>query len=371
MQESPQARTRVFIVEDEAVIAMDLRERLESIGYEVCGLAAQGEKAVPAIVEVRPDLVLMDIHLAGPMDGVEAARQLSELHPAPVVFLTAYADAQIVARVAEVSAYGYLVKPFEERELHATLQVALARASAHAQLDAAVDARTQELQVALRDMESFSYCIAHDLRAPLRAMSGYATLIAQRHAETLPPDAVQMLGKVDLAARRMSLLIDGLLEFSRLGKQPLHRQTVNMHQLAEHAANELRPQDGARRVEVRIGEMPDLQGDPMLLDQVWRNLFANAFKFSATRDAARVDAGFDAARGAWFVRDNGVGFDMRHADKLFRPFARLHAADQFEGVGVGLAHSARIVQRHGGRLWADASPDRGATFYLEIPACPA
>ena len=362
-------RTRVFVVEDEAVIAMDLRERLTALGYAVCGSAAQGETAVDAIADLRPDLVLMDIHLAGAIDGVEAAQQLRQRHDAPVVFLTAYADAAVINRALQVSAYGYLVKPFEERELHATLQVALARAQANAELDARVVERTKALREALADMESFSYSIAHDLRAPLRAMSGYASLIAQRQGAGLDAQSLQMLGKIDAAAVRMSLLIDGLLEFARLGREALRQQPVPMRRLVEHACSELQAQAGARRLELRIGDMPDALGDPVMIQQVWRNLLSNAFKFSAGRDPALIEAGFDPALGAWYVRDDGAGFDMRYADKLFRPFSRLHGANEFEGVGIGLAHVARIVQRHGGKIWAVAEPGQGATFYLELPRC--
>jgi light-regulated signal transduction histidine kinase (bacteriophytochrome) len=261
------------------------------------------------------------------------------------------------------------VKPFEERELHATLQVALARAHEHAELDARVAERTKELRQALADMESFSYCIAHDLRAPLRAMSGYATLIAQRHGAGLDAQAVQMLAKIDLAAGRMSALIDGLLEFSRLGRQAVRQHPVRMRHLAEGAGSELRAQAGARQLDIRIGDMPDALGDPMMIDQVWRNLFSNAFKFTAGRDSALIEAGFDTALGAWFVRDNGAGFDMKYVEKLFRPFSRLHGSHEFDGVGIGLAHVARIMQRHGGRVWAEAVPEKGATFYMEIPQC--
>lgn len=363
-------RTRVFVVEDEAVIAMDVSERLTALGYTVCGSAADGETAVQAIVDAKPDLVLMDVHLAGAIDGVEVARRLRERHDAPVVFLTAYADPEMIDRVSQASAYGYLVKPFEERELHATLQVALARARASAELDARVAERTTELREALADMESFSYCIAHDLRAPLRAMSGYAGLIAQRQGARLDEQSLQMLAKIDVATGRMSLLIDGLLDFARLGRQALRHHPVEMRRLADQAGSELQAQAGARRLDIRIGDMPDALGDPVMIEQVWRNLFSNAFKFSSGRDPALIEAGFDAALGAWFVRDNGAGFDMKYADKLFRPFSRLHGINEFDGVGVGLAHVARIVQRHGGRIWADAAPGRGATFYLEIPRCP-
>jgi len=363
------ARIRVFVVEDESVIAMDLRERLAAMGYAVCGSAADGEEAVQAIVDAQPDIVLMDVHLAGAMDGVEAARRLRERHDAPVVFLTAYADPEVIERASQTSAYGYLVKPFEERELHATLQVALARARANAELDARVDERTKELREALADMESFSYCIAHDLRAPLRAMSSYATLITQRQGASLDPQSLQMLGKIDLAAGRMSLLIDGLLEFARLGRQALRQHAVDMRRLADQAASELQAQAGTRRLDIRIGDMPDALGDPMLIEQVWRNLFSNAFKFSSARDPALIEAGFDTTLGAWFVRDNGAGFDMRYADKLFRPFSRLHGIHEFDGVGIGLAHVARIAHRHGGRIWAEAAPGQGATFYLDVPRC--
>jgi len=166
----------------------------------------------------------------------------------------------------------------------------------------------------------------------------------------------------------MALLVDGLLDFSRLGRKPVTKSAVVMAELAASVADELRGKRDARRAEIRIGAIPACSGDPVLLRQVWWNLLDNALKYSRQRERALIEVGYDPDAGAYRVRDNGVGFDMRHATKLFGVFERLHADSEFEGTGIGLANAARIVLRHGGRIWCEALPGQGATFYFSLPA---
>ena len=232
--------------------------------------------------------------------------------------------------------------------------------------------RQEALEAANRELESFSYSVSHDLRAPLRHIDGYARMLREDVGPTLPAEARRYLDTIVDSARRMGMLIDDLLAFSRLGRKPLASRSVDMTELARGALEEVRAQAGAEPAPglVEIDDLPAAEGDPVLLRQVWTNLLANALKYSRTRgDAARVRVA-GARQGDllhYSVTDNGVGFDMRYADKLFGVFQRLHTQDEFEGTGVGLAIVQRIVGRHGGSVSASAEPGRGACFSFQLP----
>ena len=224
-----------------------------------------------------------------------------------------------------------------------------------------------ELRLANEQLEAFSYSVSHDLRAPLRAIDGYANLVLLQPDVVLPGPAGERLHKVSASARQMARLIDALLAFSRLARQAVQRRRVDVGALAAACAEELR---GEHTAAVQIGALPAAHADPELLRQVLANLIGNALKYSARAAAPRVEVGALAQAGetVYFVRDNGVGFDMQHAGKLFGVFQRLHADEGYEGTGVGLAIVQRIVQRHGGRVWVEAEPGKGATFYFTLGA---
>jgi len=227
-----------------------------------------------------------------------------------------------------------------------------------------------DLARAHAELEAFSYSVSHDLRAPLRAISGYAQALLEDHGPSLNAEGQRMLHVVRDSATRMGQLIDGLLAFSRLGRQALTRTPLDMTSIVHSVVEELRIAEQGRTPppEVVIGTLPATTGDATLVRQVFANLLGNAFKFSAQREAARVEvgAGEEGGEAVYFVRDNGAGFDMRYADKLFAVFTRLHGAE-FAGTGIGLALVHRIVQRHGGRIWANSVPNAGATFYFTLP----
>ena len=228
--------------------------------------------------------------------------------------------------------------------------------------------RTAELEAANRELESFSYSVSHDLRSPLGAINGFAHVLRTQESGRLSADGDRLLGLLERDAERMALLVDGLLDFSRLGRKPVAKSAVAMAELVAGVVDELRGKRDARSAQIRVGALPVCGGDPMLLRQVWWNLLDNALKYSRHRDPALIEVDYDSVAAAYLVRDNGVGFDMRHAGKLFGVFERLHADSEFEGTGIGLATAARIVLRHGGRIWCDALPGQGATFYFSLPA---
>jgi PAS domain S-box-containing protein len=243
----------------------------------------------------------------------------------------------------------------------------------NAELEQRVAVRTAQLEESNRELESFSYSVSHDLRAPLRAIEGFSKILLELHAPAFEPEAQRMLGVVSANARRMSRLIDDLLAFSRLSRTDLRAQSVDMAALAREAFEELCPPEARARVRLEIGDLPPCRGDAALLRQVWTNLVGNALKFSSLRDPALIRIGGERRGGeiVYHVRDNGVGFDMQYADKLFGVFQRLHDPEQFEGTGVGLAIVQRVVRRHGGRVWADATPDGGALFGFALPGAAA
>jgi light-regulated signal transduction histidine kinase (bacteriophytochrome) len=235
-------------------------------------------------------------------------------------------------------------------------------------LEQRVAERTVALERANRDLESFAYSVSHDLRAPLRALNGFAHLLAEDEQAHIGAEGREMLGRIRSNAEKMDALIEDMLEFSRTGSVEMKRETVDMDALARAVASELAPDYPHARVE--IDALPEVNGDVAMLRQVWVNLIGNALKFSSRSDAPQVRIDASAGNGGeciYRVRDNGAGFDMAYAGRLFGVFQRMHRAADFPGTGAGLAIAKRIVERHGGRIWAEAAPGIGATFRFMLP----
>ncbi|HLY27062.1 MAG TPA: PAS domain S-box protein [Aggregatilineales bacterium] len=231
-----------------------------------------------------------------------------------------------------------------------------------------LEQRQVAVEAANKELEAFSYSVSHDLRAPLRGIDGYSRLLLRDHASQLDSEGQRKLQAVRTSIQQMGQLIDDLLAFSRLGRQPINKRSVEPAPLVRQILDELGAQQDSRRVEILLGDLPSCEADPSLLKQVYTNLLTNALKFTRDRETPQITAGSQIVNGkrTYFVKDNGVGFDMQFADKLFGVFQRLHSVEEFEGTGVGLAIVQRIVQRHGGRIWADSEVDKGATFYFTL-----
>lgn len=238
----------------------------------------------------------------------------------------------------------------------------------NASLEQRVLERTEQLEAANKELEAFSYSVSHDLRAPLRAISGFSRIVLEDHSAALDTDGLRYLHQVEKSAGQMGQLIDDLLTFSRTGRQALTLQTVSTAGMVNACLADLKGMRKNRHVTINVGELPDCEADASLLKQVWLNLLANALKYTRKRDAAVITIGSERETGtdSYFVQDNGAGFDMKYADKLFGVFQRLHLADDYEGTGVGLALVQRIVQRHGGTVWAEAKLNLGATFHFTL-----
>lgn len=240
------------------------------------------------------------------------------------------------------------------------------------QLEQRVADRTSQLEAANKELEAFSYSVSHDLRAPLLHISGYVDILQTEAAKKLDEKDRKYLDTIAGGARQMSRLIDALLEFSRMGRAEMRREKTNMARLVDEVRRELRKETEGRQIEWHIGELPDARGDPVMLRQVIANLISNALKYTRSRTPAKIEIGAQIEDGetVYFVRDNGVGFDMKYAGKLFGVFQRLHSAREFEGTGIGLANVQRIILRHGGRVRAESAVDQGATIYFSLPNQP-
>lgn len=496
---------RILIVEDEGIVAADLADTLTGLGYDVVATTDTATGAIANAAELDPDLILMDIRLAGPSDGIQAAATIRRERQIPIVFLTAHSDDDTLSRAIGTQPFGYIVKPFKTPELRCAIELALhkheieerlrerehwlsttirsigdavvatdpnhrvtllnpvaqaltgwpealaigktldevlrlvnestgssienplhrAIASKEAgtlQRDAAlvtpsgvvtriddsvapilddqgivlggvmvfrdvteqrrvedemrlmnasleqrVQERTHQLEAANRELEAFSFSVAHDLRAPLRGIDGFSQALIEDHAANLGEEGVGYLRRIRLSIGRMGQLIDDLLRLSRIAGTELRVSSMNLSALATEVLSELAP-----RHHVQVEVEPDLitRGDAALLRIVLTNLFANALKFSGKSAVPRISFGRIDRDGApaYFVRDNGAGFDMRYAARLFGAFQRLHHAAEFEGTGIGLAIVQRIVHRHGGLVWAEGAPNQGATFAFTLAA---
>jgi light-regulated signal transduction histidine kinase (bacteriophytochrome) len=255
-------------------------------------------------------------------------------------------------------------------ELEATeARAARELSETRARLVEELERKNRELEAANRELDAFSYSVSHDLQSPLRAVNGFSSILARDHAAEMSLEAQRLLRNVTLAAQRMDRLIEDLLRFARLGRQPLSKQVVRVGHLVQEVLNELQKERVDRVVDIHVGDLPDVTADAPLLKQVFTNLLSNALKFTRKKERAIIAIDCERQEGdiVFSVRDNGAGFDMGYASKLFGVFQRLHRQDEFSGTGVGLSLVQRIIHRHGGRIWAEAEVDKGATFHFSLP----
>ena len=236
------------------------------------------------------------------------------------------------------------------------------------ELEDHVNQRTTELQASIRELESFSYSVSHDLRSPLRGINGFSSLLLQDYGERLDEQGREYLRRICSATLRMSELIDGMIDLAQLTREPIHLAEINLSRIAESIAKELHAAEPERRVEFTAEPDVQVRGDERLLRVVLHNLLSNAWKFTARKNVAHIEFGVrqKGSSTVYFVSDDGAGFDMRYADKLFGAFQRLHGVKDFAGTGIGLATVHRIVQRHGGLVWAEGEIDKGATFFFTL-----
>jgi len=237
------------------------------------------------------------------------------------------------------------------------------------ELEQRVINRTHELELANSEMEAFTYSVSHDLRAPLRAIDGYARIILEDYSSILDVEGQRLFSVISQNSQRMSQLIDDLLAFSRLNRAEMHKSQIDMQKLAASVYEELTSAEERKQIDFRIDTLAPISGDPSLVKQVWTNLISNAIKFTSKQNQAVIEIGCTPKdnEAIYYIRDNGAGFDMHYAHQLFGVFHRLHNEKEFEGTGVGLAIVQRVIQRHGGRVWGKGEVGKGATFYFSLP----
>jgi hypothetical protein len=360
---------RLLIVDDEAAQMKALCDTLTEHGYAPSGFTSP-TKALAAVHAGSFELLLTDLMMPE-MDGITLLRSALKVDPNLVgVLMTGHGSVNTAVDSMKVGALDYILKPFRLSAILPVISRALAVRRLrleNAVLEQRVRDRTEELETANSELEAFSYSVSHDLRAPLRHIEGFSNLLVSEYKDSVKGEALQLVNRINASSRRMGQLIDDLLQFSRLSKTPLAKQTVKISALVNEIVAELQNDHPGRKVTVKVGELPDAEGDPSLLKQVFVNLLSNAFKFTRGLDAV-IEVGYEDRAGekTYYIRDNGVGFDMQYATRLFSVFQRLHSAEKFEGTGVGLSIVQRIVQRHGGRIWAEAEVNKGATFYFTL-----
>jgi two-component system NtrC family sensor kinase len=387
---------RILAADDSPAYLQELASMLREEGYDVV-LARSGEEALELLAVQTVDCILLDLLMPG-LGGQETCRRIKSapaVRDIPLVLLTSVEDRESMIEGLAAGADDYISKSNELSVLKARVRAQIRRkqfedehrrmrdellkreleaAEARAAREVA-EARAslvEELERKNTELEAFSYSVSHDLRAPLRSIDGFSQALLEDCADQLDETGKRHLERVRAAARRMDELIEDLLSLSKVGRAALVRGPIDLAALARMVTLELQRREPDRAVEVIIPASLPVEADNRLMMVLLENLMGNAWKFAGKAAAARIEVGLEPGDKdpAYFVRDNGAGFDMTYAERLFRPFQRLHSEAEFPGTGIGLATVHRIVDRHGGRVWAKGAPGEGATFYFTLPANP-
>lgn len=329
--------------------------------------ANSGNEALKATLHEDFALALLDIQMPE-MDGYELAgilREEEQTSHLPFIFISAvYTDNLNVFKGYEKGAFSFITKPFQPEILINKVKFFVEK---HQQ-EIALIQKNKELEYANKELESFSYSVSHDLRAPLRALDAYSKILEEDYSKVLDAEGKRLLGNIQYNAKKMGALVDDLLSFSRLGKNEIKKSSINMHEMVESVLNEIKG-SMPHKASVKIHTLLPANADNILLQQVWVNLISNSIKYSRKKEKPSVEIGSVKSKGetTYYIKDNGAGFDMEYAGKLFGVFQRLHNEKEFEGTGIGLAIVERIIAKHGGRVWAEAKLNEGAIFYFALP----
>lgn len=382
-------KVNILMVDDEPANLSALEAILECLGQNLIK-AASGKEALRHVLDEDFAVILLDVQMPD-ISGIETAALIRERERSrhiPIIFLTGTVKtAEMMFKGYSAGAVDYLMKPLVSGILRAKVEVfvelAVARqklqdeiaerariATQISKLNMVLEQKNEDLLAANADLEAFGHSVSHDLRTPLRHVQGYIGLLEKSVGDKLNDKERQHMATVKDAAERMGQLIDDLLGFSRIGRVAMRKSLINTDSLVQETLTQLQPDLAGRNIVWDIHPLPSVSGDYNLLRQVLLNFLTNAIKYSRPRNPARIkiDAVVQDSEIIFQICDNGVGFDMHYADRLFGVFQRLHHENEFEGTGIGLANNRRIVQRHGGRTWAESKPGEGSTFYFSLPS---
>lgn len=357
---------KVLVCEDND----ELSAYIVSILHHLCQIktASNGEQALELVHSWNPDLVLSDIMMPE-KDGITVCREIksdAETSKIAVVLLTAMTHREAMLKGWEAKADEYLFKPFHPEELITRIGSLLSAIRERKNADVLLDQKNKLLLEANAELESFSYSVSHDLRAPLRSINGYSTTLLEDYSDRLDENGKRALNTIVQNGTKMNKLIDDLLKFSKLGGKELEQSEINTTQLVRGILNEIRVDPGIRII---LNDLAPSYADKALITQVWVNLLSNAIKYSSKKEKPVIEIGIVRSdkEVIYYIKDNGTGFDMNYAGKLFAVFQRLHKESEFQGTGIGLALVKRIVNKHHGRVWAEGKVNEGATFYFSLP----
>jgi two-component system, sensor histidine kinase and response regulator len=362
-------KANILLVDDRPENLLALESVVSGMDHNVVK-AQSGEEALRCLLRDEFAVILLDVEMPG-INGFELApliRTHQGLQNTPIIFVTAWdRSEEYLLRGYSAGAVDFLFKPLIPQILRGKVSFFVESYKKSAQ----IRRQSERLRSLNEDLESFSYSVSHDLRAPLRQVLAFTKLLMDEHSNQLSPAAAHYLKRVAEGTQRMDGLVRSLLRLAQVERHELFWQKMNLNDLVQSAAAQFQMQTEGRTIEWKIGVLSEIVCDVVLIRQVFTNLLSNAIKFTRTREHAAIEVGqlSQEGRTILFVRDNGVGFDMKYAGRLFGAFQRLHRQEDFEGFGIGLAVVRRIIRRHEGTVWAEAEPDRGATFYftLEFP----
>ena len=383
---------KILTVDDSPTHLHAVADQLRQEGYDVIP-ARSGEEAIDLLAVESVDCILLDLVMPG-LSGQETCRRIkasAQWRDIPLIMHTALEEQAAMIEGINAGADDYIAKSSDQQVLCARVRAQLRRkqfedehrnireqllqkeleiASANAARELAEtrSAFVEELERKNQELEAFSYSVSHDLRAPLRSIGAFSQLLLEEHAGELDLEGQDFLRQISKSARRMGEIIQDLLSLARVGRGELSRDRINLSSIARDVVEELRSKEPARRVALHIEGRLAAEADGRLVRVALENLLGNAWKFTAKVPDARIDVGALQEKGGttFFIRDNGAGFDMSHAEKLFNPFVRLHTDSDFPGTGIGLATVKRVVDRHGGRIWAQSAVDQGSVFYFTL-----
>ncbi len=362
-----QEHPKILMVDDKPENLIALERLLRDMPVKLYS-ANSGNEALKLTIHHDFALALLDIQMPE-MDGYELAellRQEEKTAEMPFIFISAiYKESINIFQGYETGAFSYITKPFEPKVLLAKVQFFIDKY----RKEQALQLKTRELELINEELKSFSYSVSHDLRAPLRAIGGFSKVLQTKAADKLDQDNQRYLNMIVDNVDKMSQLIDDLLTFSRMSRQEKNFTSVDMTALAKTVFDELIQSSQKHIPKLNLVDLPEAVADKQMMHQVFSNLIGNAIKYTAGVSNPQVEIGCKTGddENIYYIKDNGVGFDMEYKEKLFQLFQRLHSEDEFEGTGVGLAIVKRIINRHNGSVWAESDPGKGATFYFSIP----